>query len=138
MVKKQFLKSLRQYCQQLEDENRKLKDPSSVIGQFAANYEALVKTNQRLSVLVASLLRQREGKVKVSKDELEAFKGLLINVKWEMPEGVGKPEDASEYIFSYETLPDPRMQAPPPNPVESSPPHPDSPLPEDTQSSVLP
>jgi len=111
-LKKQFLGSLQKYCQRLEAENAALKgDPNTVIGQFIGQMNDLYSQNNKLSVLCATLLKQQGNAVKVTKDEMEAFKGMRLMIKWDLPEGVEKPEDASEYTFSYEAVPQTQPQA---------------------------
>ena len=43
--------------------------------------------------------------VVLTKAEMEAFKDQRINIKWELPEGVNKTEDADQYIFTYDVVP---------------------------------
>jgi len=103
-AKKQFMKSLRAYAEQLEGELRQVhNDPATVIGRISQSYQSALNASKRLSVLCAALIKDRGGKVEVLKAELESFKGKAINVRWELPEGV-KPEDARSYLFYYETM----------------------------------
>ena len=109
-LKKQFMQPLREYAEKLEKENKALKKvPNSVIGQFIGQYQELYSQNSRLSVLTACLLdrMQEEEKfgVVLTKAEMEAFKDQRINIKWELPEGVDKAEDADQYIFTYDVVP---------------------------------
>jgi hypothetical protein len=105
-AKKQFMKSLRAYTEQLENELRQIHgDPATVIGRLSQGYQSALSASKRLSVLCAVLIKTLGGKVEVLKAELESFKGQAINVKWELPEGV-KPEDARSYLFYYETMPE--------------------------------
>jgi len=104
-LKKQMLSSCKQYATQLEKENYDLKnDPGSVIGQFVGQFRELYGQNQRLSVLAAALISKvgLDNKVVLNKAEMEAYQTKRINIKWELPEGVEKAEDATEYIFTYE------------------------------------
>lgn len=104
LLKKSILSSCKKYAEQLEAENYALKnDPSSVIGQFIGQFRELYGQNQRLSVLAACLLAKQGDKVVLTKDEMEAFEQKRINIKWELPEGVEKIEDATEFTFTYET-----------------------------------
>ena len=103
MLKKSMLASCKKYAEQLERENYALKnDPNTVIGQFIGQFREMYGQNQRLSTLAAALIKRLDDKVTLSKDELEAYKTKRINIKWELPEGVEKFEDATEYIFTYE------------------------------------
>ena len=64
----------------------------------------LYSQNSKLSVLAAALmdkLKDEKGNVLVTKEAMEKFKGYRLQIKWELPEGVEKPEDAAEYLFSY-------------------------------------
>lgn len=111
-LKKQYLAPLRKYAEQLEEENKTLKnDPESVVGQFIGEYREVYAQNQRLSVLVATLIRKLSDKVTVTKDEMEAFQNKLINIKWEIADGASA-ETAKEYIFSYELKDAPPMGLP--------------------------
>lgn len=103
MLKKSMLSSCKKYAEQLEAENYALKhDPNTVIGQFIGQFRELYGQNQRLSTLAAVLIKRLDDKVLVSKEELESFNGKRINIKWELPEGVEKIEDAKEFTFTYE------------------------------------
>ena len=105
-VKKQFLGSLRKYAQQLEAELKAVyENPDTIVGKLASAYQGVQGANQRLSALCACLIKAGGGSVKFSKEELEFFKGMAINIKWELPEGVTKPEEAESFVFSYDALP---------------------------------
>jgi len=105
MLKKSMLGSCKKYAEQLEKENYELKnDPNTVIGQFIGKFRELYSQNQRLSTLSAVLIQKLEGKVVITKEELEQFQTKMINIKWELPEGVEKIEDAKEFTFSFETM----------------------------------
>jgi hypothetical protein len=106
-MKKQFLNQAVKEIERLEKENHALKnDPETVIGQFIGQFRELYGQNSRLSVLAACLLQRLGGASTVAVEEMESFKGHRINIKWELPEGVEKHEDAKEYIFSFETIKD--------------------------------
>lgn len=101
-LKKEFMAPLRKYAEQLEKENYALKnDPNTVIGQFIGQYKELYSQNQRLSVLAAALIKKLGDSVKISKEEMEAYKTKLINIKWEIGDGE-TIETATEFTFSYE------------------------------------
>src|SRR5271156_2755302 len=102
-LKKQMLSSCKKYAEALEKENYELKnDPNTVIGAFIGQFRELYGQNQRLSVLAAALISKVGDKVVLSKAEMEAYQTKRINIKWELPEGVENPDDATEYIFTYE------------------------------------
>jgi hypothetical protein len=101
-LKKEYMAPLRKYAEQLEKENHALKnDPNSVVGQFIGQYRELYGQNQRLSVLVATLIAKLGDQVKVAKEEMSAFENKLINIKWEIGDGE-TVETAKEFTFSYE------------------------------------
>ena len=105
-LKRQYLSQLIPYVDRLEKENEALKsDPTTVVGKFFTQYRELYSQNSRLSVLCASLLKKSGDKVMLTKEEMESFKDQRINIKWELPEGVTKPEDATEYVFTFEVQP---------------------------------
>lgn len=107
-LKKQYLSQAVKYIEQLEKENQALKnDPNSVIGQFIGQFQELYGQNSRLSVLAAALIKKLGDSVELTKEEMEAFQNNRINIKWELPEGVEKHEDAKSYIFTYELAPAP-------------------------------
>ena len=129
-AKKQFFRSLQGYAKALEEENRLLKtDPDTLIGKVMEEYQRAVTATKRLSVLVATVIKVAGGRVEVVKTDLESFTGMLINIKWQVPEGT-KPEDADRYIFTYDAIPDPQTvqkqaqetpSASPPMPIEAGP-----------------
>jgi hypothetical protein len=105
-VKRQFLGSLRKYAQQLEAELKSVYgNPDTIVGKLASAYQGVQGANQRLSALCACLIRTGGGSVKLTKEELESFKGMAINIKWELPEGAAKSEDADSFVFSYDAIP---------------------------------
>lgn len=105
-VKKQFLGSLRKYAQQLEAELKAVyESPDTIVGKLATAYQGMQGANQRLSALCACLIKTSGGKVKMTKEELESFKGMAINIKWELPEGVTKPDEADSFVFTYDAIP---------------------------------
>ena len=109
-LKKQFLGSLRKYASQLEEELRTVQnDPSTVVGKLNKAYQDTVGSSKRLSVLCAAIIKGQGGTIKVSKADLESFKGLLINIKWEAPEGK-ELKDAEEYVFSYDAVSEEEFQ----------------------------
>src|SRR5271157_4972572 len=119
------LKALQQYVRRLEEQlNTIYTNPDEVIGKLAAGYNQMLGANQRLSALCASMLKNQGGKATLTKELLESFKGFSINIKWELPEGTEKPEEATRYVFSYDAIPMPQQQAQAP---EGAPPAPDTP-----------
>jgi len=114
-LKKQYLSSAVKYIEQLENENRALKsDPDSIVGRFIGQYNEMYSQNSRLSVLCATLLKRLGEKAVLTKAEMAAFDNQRINIKWDLPEGVEKHEDATSYTFSYELQPNdaPQQQQP--------------------------
>ena len=102
MLKKSMLSSCKKYAEQLEKENFALKnDPSSVIGQFIAQFRELYSQNQRLSTLAACLIKKLDDSVVLTKEEMESYNGKRINIKWEIADGE-TIETAKEYTFTYE------------------------------------
>ena len=93
------------YIKKLESENERMKtDPDTTVGQLIMQMRDAVAQNKRLSVLAATLLEAQGGSVTLTKDALEAFETKVLNIKWTLPEGVEKVEDASEFIFTYEAV----------------------------------
>lgn len=106
-LKKQNLIQAVKYIEQLEKENQALKnDPNSVVGQFISQYREMYAQNSRLSLLAAVLLKLQGGKVPITVEEMDSFKGNRINISWDLPEGVEKQEDAKHFIFSYDLVPE--------------------------------
>jgi hypothetical protein len=105
-MKRQSLERAIPYIESLEKENEALRgDPNTYIGQFIGQFREMYSQNSRLSVLAAALIKRLNGKVTLTKEEMTAFENNRINIKWELPEGVEKIEDAAEYVFSYELQP---------------------------------
>jgi hypothetical protein len=93
------------HFQKLQRENEALKsDPETVVGQVITQLRDEVHKNKRLSVLAAAIIKQAGGSIKLKKEDLEGFENLLLSIKWELPEGVEKVEDAEEFTFTYEAL----------------------------------
>lgn len=93
------------HIKKLELENERMKtDPNSVVGQLIPQMREAVSQNKRLSVLAAAIIEASGGSVKLTKEQLEAFETKVLTIKWELPEGVEKVEDASEFIFTYEAM----------------------------------
>ena len=110
-LKTQFRQSCEKYAKQLETELRAVyENPDTVIGKLSVAYNGVQAANQRLSALCACLIKAGGGKVTFSKEELEAFKGMAINIKWELPEGVEKPEEATSFVFSYDAVPQAELE----------------------------
>ena len=102
MLKKSMLASCKKYAEQLERENYALKnDPTSVIGQFIAQFRELYSQNQRLSTLAAALIKKLNDSVVLTKEEMESYNGKRINIKWEIADGE-TIETAKEFTFTYE------------------------------------
>jgi len=104
-ITKMYLPRLKQYCEQLEAQLEALKtDPNSTLGQVIIQARELYTQNSRLSVLTAALLEAQGNKVTVSKAAMDKFENHRVLIKWELPEGVEKAEDATEFVFMYEAV----------------------------------
>jgi hypothetical protein len=110
-IKKQFTGSLKKYTQQLEAELKAVyENPDTIVGKLAQAYQGTQAANQRLSALCACIIKAGGGHVKFTKVELESFKGMAINIKWELPEGVENPKDAESFVFSYDAIPQAELE----------------------------
>jgi hypothetical protein len=93
------------YIKKLESENERMKtDPETTLGQLVPQLRETLSQNKRLSVLVAAIIEAQGGSVKLTKEALEAFESKVLSIKWTLPEGIEKVEEASEFIFTYEAL----------------------------------
>ena len=93
------------YIKKLESENERMKtDPETTLGQLVPQLREALSQNKRLSVLASALIEAQGGSVKLTKEALEAFESKVLSIKWTLPEGTDKVEDASEFIFTYEAL----------------------------------
>ena len=102
-ITKMYLPRLQKYCQQLEAQLEQIKtDPNTALGQVIGQARELYTQNSRLSVLCAALIDKLDGKVSVKKSAMDKFENHRILIKWELPEGVEKAEDAEEFVFIYE------------------------------------
>ena len=91
------------HIHKLEKENESLKtDPQTLIGQLVPQMREAITQNKRLSVLAAALIEAQGGKITLSKESLQAFESKVLNIKWELPEGVESAELAESFIFTYE------------------------------------
>lgn len=106
-------KSLKRfYLSQMIKENERLnaelkaikEDPTSVVGHFIGQFNEVIGQNQRLSALVCALLEQKGGKVVVTREEIEVFRGKRLRVNIENLEDGTKFEDAKEYTFTYKAI----------------------------------
>jgi hypothetical protein len=105
-ITKMYLPRLKKYCEELEAQLESIKtDPSTTLGQVINQARELYTQNSRLSVLTAALLEAQGNKVTVSKAAMDKFENHRVLIKWELPEGVEKPEDATEFVFKYEAIP---------------------------------
>src|SRR5208337_4684960 len=101
-ITKMYLPRLKKYCEELEAQLESIKtDPNTTLGQVIVQARELYTQNSRLSVLTAALLEARGNKVTVIKSAMDKFENHRILIKWELPEGVEKAEDATEFVFSY-------------------------------------
>lgn len=104
-LKLRYLDQAKQVVDQLQAENETLKnDPNTVIGQVIPQLRQAISQNKRLSVLCAALIQAQGGRVSVSKEELQGFETKVLNIKWEVPEGVENLEAAETVTFTYEAL----------------------------------
>ncbi len=114
-IKKMFFGSLKKYCLQLEQELEQLRtNPQSTLGQVVMAARRAESSNKKLSVLAATLLKMfggEEGKVKVEKAMMESFQNLVLNIRWELPEGITDPEKADWYYFTFDALTQEQHQA---------------------------
>jgi hypothetical protein len=101
-IKNMFLAQAQKEVSRLQAENKAIKeDPNSVVGQFIGQYNDVISQNQKLSTLACALLTQGGGKVRVLREEIDVFKGKRLKIHIEVPEGVEKFDDSSEYTFSF-------------------------------------
>ena len=117
-ITKLYLPQLKKYCEQLEKQLEQIKtDPNTALGQVITQARELYTQNSRLSVLCAALIDKAGAKVSVKKTEMDKFENHRILIKWELPEGVEKPEEAEEFVFMYEATkneqPQPQVQVGP-------------------------
>jgi|SRR5271166_1752258 len=118
-ITKMYLPRLKAYCEQLEQQLEALKtDPNTTLGQVITQARELYTQNSRLSVLTAALLEQQGNKVTVKKSAMDRFENHKVLIKWELPEGVEKAEDATEFVFMYEAIKNEPAQ---PQPVQVGP-----------------
>jgi hypothetical protein len=104
-ITKMYLPRLKKYCEELEKQLEALKtDPNTTLGQVINQARELYTQNSRLSVLTAALLEAQGNKVTVSKAAMDKFENHRVLIKWELPEGVEKAEDAKEFVFMYEAV----------------------------------
>jgi hypothetical protein len=102
-ITKMYLPQLKKYCEQLEAQLEQVKtDPNTALGQVINQARELYTQNSRLSVLCAALIDKLGEKVSVKKSAMDKFENHRILIKWELPEGVEKPEEAEEFVFMYE------------------------------------
>jgi len=104
-ITKMYLPRLKKYCEELEKQLEALKtDPNTTLGQVINQARELYTQNSRLSVLTAALLEAQGNKVTVSKAAMDKFENHRVLIRWELPEGVEKAEDATEFVFMYEAV----------------------------------
>lgn len=93
------------HIKKLEAENETLKNnPDTVVGQLIPQLRDTINANKRLSVLAAALIEAQGGKVNVPKEVLTSFESKVLNIKWELPEGVESAENADTFIFTYNAI----------------------------------
>jgi hypothetical protein len=104
---------LKKYLGKLEAENEQMKtDPNTTVGQLIPQMRQAIDQNKRLSVLAAALLEAQGGSVTLTKAALESFESKVLNIKWNLPEGVEDAKTAEEFIFTYEAKEQEEVTAP--------------------------
>lgn len=111
-LKMQNLKCCWKEIERLQAENKALKeDPTSVVGQFINEFNEVIGQNQRLSALTCAMITKHgvmgpkeKLQVKITRDEIEVYRGKRLQVKIETNDDNIKFEDATEYFFSFEAL----------------------------------
>jgi hypothetical protein len=104
-ITKLYLPRLKKYCEELEKQLEALKtDPNTTLGQVINQARELYTQNSRLSILAAALIEAQGNKVTVPKVAMDKFENHRVLIKWELPEGVEKAEDATEFVFMYEAI----------------------------------
>jgi hypothetical protein len=104
--------SIASYIKKLESDNERMKtDPETTLGQLVPQMREAIAQNKRLSVLAAALIDINGGSALITKEALEAFETKVLSIKWTLPEGVEKVDDAKEFIFTYEALTQEETQA---------------------------
>lgn len=93
------------YIKKIEAENEQMKtDPNTTIGQIIPQLRQAITQNKRLSVLAAAFIESQGGSLKITKEVLESFESKVLSIKWTLPEGEDKVDEASEFVFTYEAL----------------------------------
>ena len=103
-IKREYLGNAIKEIERLTAENKALKeDPESIIGQFIGQFNDVVSQNQRLSTLACAMIEKNGGKVQISRDQIEVFRGKRLSINIETPEGSAAEnlETAAEYVFTY-------------------------------------
>jgi hypothetical protein len=113
-ITKMYLPRLKKYCEELEAQLESLKtDPNTTLGQVINQAREMYTQNSRLSVLTAALLEAAGGKIPVKKAAMDKFENHRVVIRWELPDGfTGKPEEADEFVFTFEAVPNPQQGQP--------------------------
>lgn len=135
-LKKQMIRPLQQYCQELEKQLQLvLSDPNSVLGTVLPQLRDQQAQNQRLTGLVAALIKKAGGSIAIEKEAMTIFEGKRIQIQIDVPTATrellnqGKAEkteeelfqEATEYVFTYNIVELPPPQAETTGSAESAP-----------------
>jgi len=108
---------IQKHIERLTAENEMMKtNPDTVVGQVIGQLRDAIGQNKRLSVLAAALIEAQGGSVLIQKAALTAFETKILNIKWELPEGIEKPDDAESFIFTFEAKDAPKPEDAPVQP----------------------
>lgn len=105
-IKKMYLGQMAKEVERLTAENKALKeDPTSVIGRFIGQFNEVVSQNQRLSTLACAMIDLQGGSVKITRDQIEVFRGKRLSIEIATPEGgVENLDTATEYVFTFKAV----------------------------------
>jgi len=122
-IKKMYLSQMIKEVERLSAENKALKeDPTSVIGKFIGQFNEVVSQNQRLSTLACAMIDLQGGSVKVTRDQIEIFRGKRLSIEINTPEGNAENLDtATEYVFSFKAVDATAPTGPSATPIEIPP-----------------
>jgi hypothetical protein len=105
-IKKMYLSQMIKEVERLTAENKALKeDPNSIIGKFIGQFNEVVSQNQRLSTLACAMIELQGGSVKITRDQIEVFRGKRLSIEINTPEGnVENLDTATEYVFTFKAV----------------------------------
>jgi hypothetical protein len=115
-IKRQYLSQMIKEVERLTAENKALKeDPTSVVGKFIGQFNDVVSQNQKLSTLACAIINLSGGKIQVTRDQIEVFKGKRLSIEIQTPDGsVENLDKATEYVFTFKATEVQNEQAPAP------------------------